>query len=302
MQQLDKWHKELEQLSNRSYEELDNELFDFYKKALKELKVEIKQYIDNYDQLSFSKRLAVDSQLEVAKRIDEILWALESVKQPSITKHIKNEATLGYQGVFYALEGSENIQLDFNRLSESYIERLVDKKIAGKTLSKRLYEQRDQLAKTVTNELLNATTHRKSYADVAKNVGELTEASYKQALRIARTEGGRVQSTTKQKAYQAAEAKGVRMQKRWQATLDKKTRHQHQELDGQTVDINEKFIFNGHTADGPRLFGVAGLDINCRCTTISIVNGLSPSVRKDNETKKVIKYKNYKEWAEKKGV
>ncbi|GEK88891.1 phage putative head morphogenesis protein, SPP1 gp7 family [Alkalibacterium putridalgicola] len=302
MQELDKWHKELELLSSRTYNEVDNKLFKFYRKALKDLKREIKVYIENYDMLSFSKRLEAERQIEAAKQIDDILWNMEAQTQPAIRDHVKEQVKQGYYGTFYALDGAENVQLDFGMLNESYIERLVDKKVAGSTLSKRLYEHRNKLAKTVTNELLMGATKGKGYAEVAKRVGELTEADYKQALRIARTEGGRVQSEAKQRAYKEAENKGVKLKKQWQSTLDKKTRHSHQELDGQTVAIDGKFKINGYEADGPRLFGNPGLDINCRCTTISVVDGISPAVRRDNETKKVIEYKNYTEWAEQKGV
>lgn len=296
MQQLDKWNKELERLSNKKYKNMDSELFRYYKQALREMKIEIKAYIENYEVLSFSKKLEVEQQLKFAKRIDEILWDLNDEINPRINEHVTEEAKQGYYGTWYALEGNENIQLDFPVLNESYIERLLEKKVAGKTLSKRLYDNRDQLAERVTTALFNGAVKGKGYAKVAKEIGELTEANYKQSLRIARTEGGRVQSSSKQKAYEEAKNKGISLQKRWLATLDKKTRHQHQQLDGHTVDVEEQFNFNGNLADGPRLFGIPGLDINCRCTTISVVNGMAPDLRRNEEAKENIDYKNYKEW------
>ncbi|WP_051669197.1 phage minor head protein [Carnobacterium jeotgali] len=296
MEQLDKWNKELSLLNTKSYKAMDKELFTFYKDALKELKNEIKQTIDNYDKLTFSKRLEVDNQIKIANKIDEILWEMNDKTNPAIHQYISGEANTGYYGVWYALEEAENLQLNFPLLNESYIERLVEKKIAGKSFSKRLYEKRDDLAEKVTTALLNGAVKGKGYAVVAKEIGELTEASYKQSLRIARTEGGRVQSAAKQKSYQEAVNKGVKMEKMWMATLDKKTRHSHQELDGQTVAVDKKFKFNGYTADAPRLFGRASLDINCRCTTIAVVNGLTPNLRKDNVTKKVVEYNKYSDW------
>lgn len=296
MKQLDKWNKELESLSNVSYKNMDKELFTYYKDALKNIKVEIKQYIDAYDELSFSKRLEVEQQINAAKRIDEILWGLSDKKNPAISQYISGEVTTGYYGAWYALEEAENLQLNFPVLNEGYIENLVEKKVAGKTFSKRMYEHRDDLAEKVTTALLNGAVKGKGYSSVAKEIGELTEADYKQSLRIARTEGGRVQSTAKQKAYKEAVNKGVKMEKMWLSTLDKKTRHSHQELDGQTVAVDGKFNFNGYTADAPRLFGNASLDINCRCTTIAVVNGLTPELRKDNITKETIEYKKYSDW------
>ena len=73
MEQLDKWNKEMRRLSVVKFAETDDALYNYYKEALKSLKVEIKQYTDNYDQLSFSKRLEVENRLKTANRIDGIL-------------------------------------------------------------------------------------------------------------------------------------------------------------------------------------------------------------------------------------
>lgn len=296
MEQLNRWYKELIRLSETDYKQTDSELFNFYKDALKLLKVEIKQYIDEYETLSFSKQLEAERLIKVADRVDEILTDLNKKSGSIIRQHIDHEFKAGYFGTWYALEGAENVTLDFTMINERYIEELIDKPVAYKTLSKRLYQGRAKLAKAVTNELKMAALRGGGYAQVAKNVAELTEADYKQSLRIARTEGGRVQSTGKQRAYKEADKKGVQMQKRWLSTLDKKTRYSHQALDGQTVDVDEEFVFDGHKAEGPRLFGRASLDINCRCTTIAVVNGVAPDVRKDNLTGGRTKYTTYDDW------
>ena len=296
MQQLDKWNKELERLSKKRYKQMDTELYNAYKDGLKQLKLEIKQYIDAYDSLSFSQRLQVERQLEVATQINDIINEMGGKGERLLRSFISDEGTQGYFGTFYVLEGAENIQLNFAMLPENYIEELVNTPVAGKILSTRLYTNQSKLAQEATTALLQGAFKGEGYAKVAKRVGELTEANYKQALRIARTEGGRVQSAAKQRSYVEANDKGIDIQKRWLSTLDKKTRHSHQELDGQTVDVEEQFEYKGLKADAPRLFGVAEQDINCRCTTITVVNDIAPDVRKDGETKKLIKYKNYREW------
>lgn len=302
MEQLNRWYKELIRLSETDYKQTDSELFNFYKDALKLMKIEIKQYIDKYETLSFSKQLEAERLIKVADRVDEILTDLNKKSGSIIRQHIDHEFKAGYFGTWYALEGAENVTLDFTMISERYIEELMEKPVAYKTLSNRLYESRADLAKAVTNELKMAALRGDGYDNVAKNVSELAEANYKQSLRIARTEGGRAQSTGKQKAYKEAEKKGVNLEKRWLSTLDKKTRHSHQELDGQTVGIDEQFVFDSYKADGPRLFKHAALDINCRCTTIAVVNGIAPDVRKDNLTGEQIDYANYGDWYKSKRV
>lgn len=301
--QLSKWESEVRRLSISSLKDTDSALFNHYKDALKEMKVELKRYIDTYDELSFSKRLEAERQLQVANKIDSILIDLNKWSESDIRKSIEQEVNFGYYGTWYALEGAENIQLGFAMLPEKYIEELVNKPVSGKRFSTRLYQNRTKLAEQVTQSMLQGATNGHGYSKIAKQIGELTEADYKKALRIARTEGGRVQSTTKQRAYEDAKEMGVDIQKQWMSTLDSKTRHQHQVLDGQVVDIEAEFTSpSGSKAKGPRLFGIAAEDIHCRCTTSTVVNGISPELRRDNETKEIIKYTNYNEWAEAKGL
>lgn len=295
--QRNKWQKELEQLSKKTYQATDEELFGAYKQALSEIKLEVKAYLDDYEKLSFSKKLEVDRKLQAGKQIDEVLYKLSDKTHPTIRNYLKAEAEQGYYGTFYDLEQANNLSINFNLLTQGYIERITDKKIAGKNLSKLLYQKRNRLGKLATNALTVGAAKGDDYKKIAKNIGELTEASYKQALRIARTEGGRAQSTAKQKGYEEAVSKGIDLKKKWLSTLDEKTRSSHQHLDGQIIEIDEKFQSGKGKAEGPRMFGVAREDINCRCTTVTVVNGYDPALeRKDNVSSEVIKAKNYEEW------
>ena len=254
--QRNKWQKELEQLSKKTYQATDEELFGAYKQALSEIKLSEKTH-------------------------------------PTIRNYLKAEAEQGYYGTFYDLEQANNLSINFNLLTQSYIEQLTDKKIAGKSLEERLYQKRDKLAELATNALTVGAAKGDDYKKIAKNIGELTEASYKQALRIARTEGGRAQSTAKQKGYEEAVSKGIDLKKKWLSTLDEKTRSSHQHLDGQIVEIDEKFQSGKGKAEGPRMFGIASEDINCRCTTVTVVNGYDPALeRKDNTSGEIVKVKN----------
>ncbi|HBK7192934.1 phage head morphogenesis protein [Enterococcus faecium] len=302
MDQLNKWQQELKQLTAKQYQKTDSQLFNLYRKQLIDIKKKLKHYTDNADNLSFSTRLEVERLFNIAKDIDTIL----SSSYPSIEEAIKaysaGQAQQGYYGVWYSIEQSQNIVLQLPLINHNYVMNLVNAPVAGKRLSKRLYQYRDKLADNITQNIITGLFEGKSYAEIARRVNEETEASYKQALRIARTEGGRTQSKTTQKGYIEAKKKGIELRKKWLSTLSKTTRHSHRKLDGQIVDVEEKFASpSGHKAEGPRLFGVASEDIACRCTTIEIVDGISPELRKDNESKEMIKYKNYDEWLKNKG-
>lgn len=306
MTELDKWNKEIERLSFFAENATNKKIFKYYRQALIDIKREMKIFMDNYETLSFSKRLEAERLLENGKQIDKILRDINGKVNNTVEKYVKGSAERGYYTSWYAMEGANNINLNMNMLPEKYINELVNRPVKGKVFSKRLYSHTNKLAKHTTAALLDAARTGKSYAVAAKRISDLTEADYKKALRIARTEGGRVQSITKQRSYVEAKKKGVDLQKQWLSTLDKKTRHSHQTLDGQVVEIEEQFESeDGYLADGPRLFGVAKEDIHCRCTTITVVNGISPELRRDNDEdeRETFPFKNYDEWYnDKKGI
>lgn len=57
----------------------------------------------------------------------------------------------------------------------------------------------------------------------------------------------------------------------WRATLDGRTRHAHRLLDGQMVDIGEKFKVDGYELEYPGDPSAPGyLVYNCRCTVVSV--------------------------------
>lgn len=291
--------EELKRLADAAEKKTQEKLLKHYKKTLNDLKKETKKYVDEYETLTFSEQMEAKRIESIGNKIKDIVTEMGEKEETGIKTFLKDKTIDSYYGTMYDIEGKVKMAMDFQMLPERYIENLVNKKVAGKVFSKRLYQNRTQLAKTVTSELLNGAVTGKGYAVIAKNISEQTEANYKQSLRITRTEGGRVQTGATQKAYEEAENLGIKMQKRWVASLDDVTREEHADLDGQTVDIDEEFTVDGYSAIGPRMFGAPEMDINCRCTTITIINKIEPKLRKDNITKEMFEYKSYNEWKDK---
>ena len=87
-------------------------------------------------------------------------------------------------------------------------------------------------------------------------------------MRIARTEGHRINQAAQFDAQTEARERGADIVKQWCATLDGATRETHQELDGQIREIDEPFEVEGMEAMYPGDFGDPAEDINCRCTLL----------------------------------
>lgn len=88
------------------------------------------------------------------------------------------------------------------------------------------------------------------------------------AERIARTE---VLSASNHATYEAHVQSGVVAKRQWVATPDGRTRDEHIALDLDMVGIDEPFTVGGYSAMYPGEFGAPEMDINCRCTTVAVI-------------------------------
>lgn len=304
MNQLNKWQTIVDELGEGTLANTENKLFGYYQDTLRDIKRQAQVYLDEYDAMSFAQRLEAERLLDIGEKINQILIDNNVKVIDTVKNGVREQAKNGYYGTFYTLEGAENLNLPISVLGEDYIEQLVNMPVNGKTLSKRLYQNTDKLAKATTRSLLQGAIDGKGYAYVAKRIADLTEADYRRALRIARTEGGRASSMATQKGYEEVKKFGIDMKKQWVSTLDGKTRDSHQDMDGQIAEIEDDFEspVTGAKGQGPRLMGRASEDINCRCTTITVIDGISPELRLDNETGEVIQNMTYNDWLNYKGV
>lgn len=119
---------------------------------------------------------------------------------------------------------------------------------------------------------------------------------------FARTSMTGAQNAGRQASMEEAEDMGIKVKKRWLATLDNRTRDTHQELDGHEVPVNEPFEVDGMEIMFPGDPNAAPeLVYNCRCTMIEVYEGIDrKSVRRDEDDNEVedMTYREWKEWKE----
>ena len=90
---------------------------------------------------------------------------------------------------------------------------------------------------------------------------------------IARTESTKAINIATRQAYQTASNEGIRVKQQWLTSRDDKVRPTHQELEMQTVGIDEMFIVPSTMQEGagPAQFKSAAESVNCRCTIIPVI-------------------------------
>lgn len=123
------------------------------------------------------------------------------------------------------------------------------------------------------------------------------------SMRIARTEGHRVQNEAKMDSLYKAKKKGADVVKQWDSTLDSSTRDSHVELDGQIRELDKNFTCSGGSAPYPGGFGNPAEDCNCRCCMFQrarwAVKGESSYEKWNNETGGFIECSGYEDFKEK---
>ena len=160
---------------------------------------------------------------------------------------------------------------------------------------------KQQITASVTSSILQGKSIPKIANDLQRRMQDMNRTS---AIRTARTAVTGAQNAGRLDTYRAAQDMGIKLQKRWLATLDGKTRHAHAMLDGQTVDIDKPFKVDGYEIMYPGDSSAPGyLVYNCRCTQIAELDGedTSSGGRRaiDPKTGKsvLVKDMTYSEWA-----
>lgn len=204
-------------------------------------------------------------------QIDGILDILNANSFQTIAEYLGECYENGFFGTLYDLQG-QGIPLIFPINQEEVAEALqVDSKIS-QGYYQRLGEDTSVLKKSIRAELSRGIVNGESWNQIAVHIANGMNSpfnkAFNNALRIARTEGHRVQQEATWHCQQRAKSKGADVLKQWDSTLDSATRPHHVELDGQVRELEELFEVAGHMAMYPGGFGIASEDIHCRCVSL----------------------------------
>lgn len=281
---MNKWEKEVQQSLLGSEAEAIKELEKQYKKALSDINRKVKDFqaeielLDealNQDGVDDATRALLQSQKRskvyqqqyqkaLKGQVSGILDKMQGDNYSTIESYLKESYETGYVGTMYDIAGQGIPIITPIDQAAAVKAILVDSKVSN-GLYTRLGVEVAGLKKTITQEISRGIASGLSYADIARNIANVSAAPISRTKTIARTEGHRIQQTSTADAQQAAKAKGADVVKQWDAALDGKTRDSHRRVDGEIRELDEKFS-NGLMFPGDPS-GPAGEVINCRCTS-----------------------------------
>lgn len=299
MTKLNKYQQEIEQLLTKADKATDKTLYGLYVDTIKDLKKALLVDWQRLGDLSTSEQLKLSRMTALLDMLEQSTADLKKGLKNEITGHLVATGKIAYNELFYETE-SKYGSINFAILKEEELKAIIETPVANYKLSERLEGGKgvvESLRRNIKDDLTRVFLEGVSYQQASARLAELGYSSYRRALNITRTEAGRVQAVAREKSQQYAKSLGIEFDKVWVATLDGRTRHNHAMLDGKKPDEEGYFEINGLRTKQPHMFGVAGEDVNCRCRTISRLEGDDmPLLRRDNETGEVVEYKSYREW------
>jgi SPP1 gp7 family putative phage head morphogenesis protein len=275
-----KYQKQLMEAYANSYREINHKVAKLYEKYSKD------------GTLSLSEMYQYDRLTKLYEEIRQELVKLTGVTKQDLNKYLKIEYDDSYYREAFRLESEIQANLSYSLLNPKVVENAIRnpmKEIA-------LQNNRNKVITSINSEIAQGFIQGESYPKMAKRIKKALETNLNNEMRIARTEAHRCQELGNTDSREFAKNKGIKMRQRWVSGLDSRTRPEHQSADGQEVEIGEPFIVGGEELKHPGdPVGSAGNVINCRCTTISVIEGFEPEFRRIRG-EGIVPYKTYEEW------
>lgn len=317
-------------LTDKQLADLEQRIAKLYKEAADELTDTVKSYFEQ-----FAKRdAAMQEKLDAGEITDQQYkqWRLaqigrgkryEALRDKVANRYTNaNETAVAYvndatPGIYtlnrnYAAYKIEQVSdsADFTLWDEQTVRRLVVEQpdLMPYYPSQRALQRgidlkygKQQITASVTSSILQGKGIGKISDDLQSRMQDMNRTS---AIRTARTAVTGAQNAGRLDTYRAAQDMGIKIKKRWLATLDNRTRHAHGMLDGQTVDVDKPFKVDGYELMYPGDSSAPGyLVYNCRCTQIAELDGEDTgsggrrAIDPENGESVLVEDMTYAEWA-----
>ena len=290
-----------------------------YKKAEKELQKELNEYFKRFQKQDKEKaKLVSQGRLDQSEYIkwrkNKMLYK-ETLSQKvdvmsqhllNVNKQARDIIRKEMFGVYadqynfgkYEVEKGLKVNTSFTLFDQKTVERMAEKN--PKLLPERkapdgkiLKYSRRKVNTAITQGVLKGDSIDK----IARRLTDVVGIEEGYARLNARTAMTGAQNAGRLDSYFDSKSLGINIKKQWMATLDERTRTSHQAMDGEVVDIEDKFSNELEYPADPE--GDPAEVYNCRCTMIAVLPDFPPQnmMRLDNVNGTPIEYATYNEWA-----
>lgn len=206
------------------------------------------------------------------KQVGSILDNLHVEEFKTISEYLQKCYEDGFIGTLFDLQG-QGIPMAMPLDQEAMVRAVQLDSPISEGLYTHLEEDVKQLKKHITSQVSRGISTGMSFHQIAQQVSGKMMGTYQNpggslayAMRIARTEGHRIQVQGAMDACYKAKDVGADVVKQWDSTLDGRTRPSHQKVDGEIRELDEPFS-NGLMFPGDPDGGAAEV-VNCRCALL----------------------------------
>ena len=263
---INKRQKQVQQSLLKSELEVIEELEKSYQKAIDDINRVITSLLARKDTENLQAIIyQVKYQNALKKELEAFLNVLHTRNYTLIDNYLKDCYINSHIGTLFDLQG-QGIPLILPLNQEQMISAITLNSKLSAPLYNALGYNVDYLKTSVRQEISRGIAQSLSYQEISRNIKNTTKVDYNKSLRIAKTEGHRIQCESAYNVQIRAKEKGADIVKQWDSTLDSRTRESHQKLDGEVVGVDEKFS-NGLLYPGDSN-GVASEVVNCRCALL----------------------------------
>ncbi len=220
------------------------------------------EVLDNLNQLEKSKKPTETKQIN-EDNIDDILFEIDEQNEYFATEAgpVLRDTVQVFGSDALSTAG---VAIDFDLENPRVAEFLNSKKI---TFSENV---NDTTVKKLRSELVEGVRAGEGIPELSKRVEDVySDAKGYRSELISRTEVNTVANRGSLEGYKIS---GVTEQKQWLAALDERTRSDHRQANGQTVDIDKDFTVGGYSMNAPGDPSAPANQVcNCRCNLLPIV-------------------------------
>ena len=282
--------KELEKELNKIYKETTNEVLKRIRRAL----IDLERATTEEDKAKAIQKL--NGLEDLIKRIMEDIHNtnMESVKE--INKHIVDTFINNQEYGAFLVEKNSGTELKWNLYNRNTIkEILIGESNPFYMLALDEFKDKDVIYRALKRELVQSIMLGEGIPKIAKRIQDVIGRSKYDSIRIARTETTRSENAGRMDAFKQAEKEGLKLKKRWVATIDGRTRERHLKMHMEEKELDENFS-NGLYHPGGN--GKASEVINCRCTMTSVLG--YEITDKERELNEELKHMAFEEWKRRK--
>ena len=285
-------------IADKAIAKTEKQLRAIYKKAGKELQKKLAEYTAHFEKKDAEMRAALEAgeitkaaydswktgQVFIGKqwrkKVDQAAEIMDKANKEAallVGQNRLNVFAENYNHAAFQLEKQVGGAVSFNLFNSQSVAKLIKKKPRllpeWKIDEEKDYKwNRQKVENTITQGIIQGKRIDEMASDLVEN---LCTTNDKKMTTFARTAMTGAQNAGRKQQMQDAEDEGIKLKKRWVATLDSRTRDLHQRLDGQEVPVDQPFKVDEYEIDYPGdPSAEPEMCYNCRCTMIEVYEGI----------------------------